>query len=261
MPEIRFLADDSVEAGEQVEAALELARLRAAGLAEPPPIVPSSRLGGASSVGQEEWKPRSSFPDVGAAFADGSLDSGEGNSEESDEDDDESEDDDDGGGDDDGDGFLDLGPSSKFPSSASAARSSSSSSSSSSSGELSSRTRASAASAAASASSSSSSQQQQQQLQDSFFGFEPPPLEGFWPGGDVPGVFGIRRITARNEDGEKDDGTEGPEEGDLGDGVLGPDGIVTLAPGRGGRSESRGGGGKPPRGGGVKPRQRTQRRR
>ena len=45
VPEIRFLADDSVEAGEQVEAALELARLRAAGLAEPPPIVPSTRYG------------------------------------------------------------------------------------------------------------------------------------------------------------------------------------------------------------------------
>lgn len=65
VPEVRFLADESVEAGERVEAALELARLRAAGLAEPPPIVPSSRFGG-PAVEYEPPRPRSSFPDVGA---------------------------------------------------------------------------------------------------------------------------------------------------------------------------------------------------
>ena len=245
VPEIRFLADDSVEAGEQVEAALELARLRAAGLAEPPPVVPSVRsFDGANErieLEDEAWRPRSSFPDVGAAFEDmflGPMDEhdSEGEEEEEEGGDDESGDDDDDEEDADAaDGFLDLGPASDRPTSSSAAAPSS-------------RARDPVA--------ASPSQQQ-----DSFFGFEPPPLEGFWPGGDVPGVFssssplGGTRARATEGDSDGFDATE-----DLGDGFLGPDGIVRLAPGSGSGGGGGGGGKKPP-GGGGKPRQRPQRRR
>ena len=163
VPEIRFLLDDTLEAGAAVEAALELAAARAAGLAEPAPITPSPRFArpaelrdGYAWVGDDApARPRSAFPDLGPGAAAAAA----------------AEDDDD----DLDDGFIEWG----------------------------------ADAAAASPASPDD---------DSFFGFAPPPQDGFWA-------------------------SDAATAADYGDGVLGPDGFVRLAPGSEPPSPFMGGGG------------------
>lgn len=173
VPEIRFVLDDTLEAGAAVEAALELAAARAAGLAEPAPITPSPRFARPAELREGyAWAgddapaaPRSAFPDLGpGAAAAAAAAAAEATAAEEDSDED--------------DGFIEWG--------------------------------AEAAPSTAAAPGADDD--------DSFFGFAPPPKDGFW----APDTTAVS---------------------DFGDGMLGADGFVRLAPGSDPPSPFAGGGG------------------